>query len=290
MSWNTRELLLECLDALERWRPRRLREIWVVDNASTDGSPEAVRRRHPGVRLIRNDANVGFAKANNQALAELGGADVLLLNSDARVLPGAVDRMIAALDREPTVGIVGAHLLNPDGSLQRSCWRAPTPRRELAHLLGLESLGWGLTYPMARWTDGRARDVEVAQGAALLARAEVVARIGPLDEGYFMFSEETEWCERARRAGWRVVWQPGAFVLHHGGASTEQVPDEMFLELYRSKLRFLRRNRGAASARAFKALLGVASLGKVLVSTGARDERHVSARRYGSLLRQLPSM
>lgn len=288
VSWNTRELLRDCVSALLRHPPSRPMEIWVADNDSSDGSVEMLRRDFPQVHRIESAENLGFAAATNQVLARATGRDVLLLNSDARVLPGALDRLLHALDRDASLGIVGAHLLNPDGSLQASCWRAPSVSRELAHLWHIEARGQGLTYPMARWRDGRARRVDVVQGACMLVRGATVEDIGPLDEGYFMFSEETEWCERARRRGWRVAWIPGAFVLHHGGGSTKRVADDMFVELYRSKLRFFRRNRGPRQALAFKLGLALAALPRV--AWGMLGRRPALARRYARLLVEMPQL
>lgn len=285
VSWNTRELLRECVRALYRWPPARPMEIWVVDNDSQDGSAQMLHRDYPGVHCIENEENRGFAAGTNQILARADGSDVLLLNSDARVLPGALERLCRALDRDATLGIVGAHLLNEDGSLQTSCWRAPSVSRELAHLWRIETGERGLTYSMDEWTDGRAREVDVVQGACMLVRGKTIAEIGPLDDGYFMFSEETEWCERARQAGWRIAWIPGAFVLHQGGGSTKRVADDMFLELYRSKVRFFRRNRGREQAAAYKLGLAIAALPRIV--GGALLGRSTLARRYARLLTEM---
>lgn len=276
-SWNTRDLLAACLDALLASDVAADLDIVVVDNASSDGSPALVTARFPAVRLIANTTNAGFAAATNQGIAATSAPFVLLLNSDAEVAPDAVAALCAALEADNGLGAVGARLVGTDGALQPSCSRAPTAWREAVHVLRLERLASGLEYPPATWRSDSPVDVDVIQGACLMVRRAVVDTVGGLDEGYFMYSEETEWCERIRAAGWRLAWVPAARVVHHGGGSTRLVASAMFARLYASKVRFLRRNRGAGAARAFKAVLAVAAVVRVVAAPFAllarpRDE------------------
>lgn len=266
VSWNTRALLESCLASLLASDDAADLDVVVVDNASTDGSPAAVAERFPTVRLVANAANRGFAAATNQGLGATSSPLILLLNSDTEVAPNAIGALASALDADPTLGAVGARLVGPDGALQPSCSRAPTAWREAVHVLHLGRFARGLDYPPATWLADVPVEVDVIQGACLLVRRAVVDEVGGLDEGYFMYSEETEWCERIRAAGWRLAWVPDARVVHHGGGSTRLVASAMFARLYASKVRFLRRNRGAAEARAFKAALAMAALGRLLAA------------------------
>ena len=274
-------------------------EIIVVDNASEDGSSEMVLREFSEVRLLQNTENLGFAAANNQAVETASGRYLLLLNSDTELQAGALTEMLDALESNPSLGIAGARLLNSDGSLQESCTRAPTPLRDAMHLAHLDGLGAGLYYRMNDWTEAAPKDVDCVMGAALMLSRETWDQAGGLDEGYFMYSEEVELCERVRQAGKRISWLPSARVIHHGGASSERVADEMFVMLYSSKLRFYRRNRAAWQATLMKLVLLVASLPRFVLGslmaplgtlTGTTERWSRLRRQYGRLLRELPTL
>ncbi|MDI3339131.1 MAG: glycosyltransferase family 2 protein [Sphaerobacter sp.] len=265
VSWNTRELLARCLASVERELDRSgLRgEIMVVDNASTDGTPELVRERFPAVSLLALEANRGFAAANNLALARARGAAVLLLNPDTELLPGALRALWLALHAAPHVGMAGALLLNPDGSLQSAGYRFPGlaqllidlfplhPRLVASRLNGRVAPGDGLS-PVA---------IDHPLGACMLVRRAVVDEVGGFDEGYFLYSEEIDWCRRIAAAGWTIVTAPAARVIHHGGQSTGQMPEAMLRQLHRSRARYYRRYHApwflrvaAAAARAAAAV------------------------------------
>lgn len=296
VSWNTRELLSACLRSLLASDASGKIDIVVVDNASSDGSPEMVAERFPSVQLIANAENRGFAAATNQGIAATHGRLVLLLNSDTQVMPDAIDELAAALESDPALGAVGARLVDPDGRLQPSCSRAPTAWREAVHVLRLARVAGGLEYPAATWRSIEPVDVDVIQGACMMVRREVIDAAGGLDEGYFMYSEETEWCERIRAAGWRLAWVPAASVVHHGGGSTRLLPSAMFARLYSSKVRFLRRNRGAGQARAFKVALALAASVRLLAAplAIALHPRDANLRRlsadYARLLARMPGL
>lgn len=297
VSWNTRDLLAACLASVFDDLGAQRAEVWVVDNASSDGSAAMVRQRFPAARLIECERNLGFAAANNRALERLPAGHVLLLNSDTELRRGAVDALLAALAADAGLGAVGARLEDAEGQLQGSCQRAPTVLREWIHLMHLDRWLPGLTYQRVFYEGTAPRDVDVVQGACLLMRAGVHEEVGGFDESYFMYSEEVELCERIRAAGWRIAWVPKARVLHHGGASTALVADEMFLQLYASKLRFFRRNRGQGAATRFKLALAIASIARlalwpaVLVRPGRQSSGYrVVIARYLKLLRRLPTL
>lgn len=296
VNWNTRDLLHKCLRSVEDHtlglRPRGV-GVFVVDNASGDGSAEMVRERYPDVHLIVNSENAGFAYANNQAIRASRGRYVLLLNSDTDVCPGAIDALVAFMEDHPRAGAAGARLLNADGSLQPSCHPMLTPWREFWHLLFLEQF-WPLArYPMSHWDANTPRQVEVIKGACLLLRREALDEVGLLDEAYFMYTEEVDLCYRMARAGWELWWVPRSQVVHYGEASSRQAAEAMYVQLYRSKMHFFRKFGGAEQASRFRWLVQLAYLPRVaLFSLGALARPAWAARAQicRRLLAELPSM
>ncbi|MGC8880428.1 MAG: glycosyltransferase family 2 protein [Anaerolineae bacterium] len=296
VNWNTRDLLAQCLASVYAHPPDCVFDVWVVDNASTDGSAAMVRERFPQVHLIENRENVGFARANNQAIRASTGRYVLLLNSDAWVRPMALHRMVEFMDAYPIAGAAGPRLLNPDGTLQPSAHPMSTLWREGWHLFHLDALRRLSTYEMHRWSVDQPRPVEVASGACLCLRRAALDQIGLLNERYFMYAEEVDICYRLAQLRWQVWWVPQAEVVHLGGGSTTMVSDEMLVELYRSKHRFICEAQGWMAGEAFRAILLVASLARVMVGVVVEmvpgvDHEHVriKMRQYRRLLRQLAS-
>lgn len=225
VNWNTREDLRRCLQSLPATVGDLTCEVFVVDNASTDGSPEMVERDFPHVLLIRKAQNTGFAHANNQAIRRSRGDYVLLLNSDTVAHPGALARLVAAMDAQPGVGISGPKLLNGDGSLQYSCRRFPT---FIAGLFRNSAFGKLFSrhrqvrdYLMTDYDHQHAADVDWVSGAALCIRRATLEQIGLLDERYFMYCEDVDWCYTARQAGWTVVYFPEAQITHLIGRSSD---------------------------------------------------------------------
>ncbi len=294
VNWNTRGLLEQCLYTLERGTPDGDQvELFVVDNASTDGSGEMVAGRFEWAHLITNEENVGFARANNQAILQSRGKYVLLLNSDTEVRPGAVQRLLAFMEGRPQAGAAGARLLNTDGSLQPSCHPMLTPEREFWRLIFLDRLAPRATYEMERWDIDRPRPVDVIKGACLLLRREALDEVGLLDEGYFMYTEEVDLCYRLAAAGWERWWVPQAEVVHYGAASARQAAQEMYVHLYRSKVHFYRKFGGAQRVRRFKRFVRLAYWPRLMLSAaGAPFSTRLSqsAQTYRRLLGELPTM
>jgi N-acetylglucosaminyl-diphospho-decaprenol L-rhamnosyltransferase len=294
VSWNTRALLAQCLTSIYASHPATDFEVIVVDNGSTDGSAGMVRQQFPPVHLIANDTNVGFARANNQALKVISGEFVLLLNPDTYLAPGALDHLLCFMEECPVAGAAGARLLNPDGSLQHSCFRAPTLFGELGHLFHLDLFS---RYPMEHWSRTEPQQVEVILGACMIVRRQALNQIGMLDERYFMYSEEVDLCRRLRHARWAIYWQPRAEVVHYGGQSTQQVATEMFLQLYHAKLLYFRKHSGRLGAWCYKLILLAASLARLVMSPLAslesppQRQRHLMlAAQYWKLILALPGM
>ena len=253
VSYNTCELLRRCLQSLIATTQRPLR-IWVVDNASTDGSPDMVRREFPQVQLVASPRNLGFAAASNIALRAIlaerrdgraaeAEAPVLLLNPDTEVCAGAIDGLAAYLASHPAVGVVGVQLLNPDGTQQRSFgtfWFAHLLRTFLRkHLRGEEA---GLA-----GAQRSPRPVDWLVGACLMVSARALRQIGVLDEVFFIYGEEIDWQWRLAQAGFGVVLLPSLHVVHFGGQSTQQAAQAMRWQEYRSRYLLLAKHRGPAA-------------------------------------------
>ncbi len=296
VSWNTRDFLARCLDSVFANPPAVPFEVLVVDNASADGSAAMVRERFPQARLMVNAANIGFAPANNQAFAVSAGEYVLLLNPDTEVKPGALDALPAFLQANSRAAAVGAYLLNPDGTLQTSCYPFPTLSREWWRLLHLDALRPYGVYRMADWDTDTPRPVEVIQGAALLLRKSALQGQPLLDDAYFMYTEEVDLCFRLKRAGGQLYWLPQAKVVHYGGQSTRQVAGDMFLHLYLSKLRFFKKHHGWWKAQLYKLILWQVSLVRLalmplawLEPADRRQEHLTLAGHYWQLVKKLMS-
>jgi N-acetylglucosaminyl-diphospho-decaprenol L-rhamnosyltransferase len=250
VSYNTRDLLRACLrsafDGLQRSGLQG--EVWVVDNASADGSADMARAEFPQARVIANAENRGFAAANNQAVAQSDSRHVMLLNSDAEVRGDALGVMVRALDGRPKVGAVGARLVYADGSFQHSAFRFPGFAQILLdffpmHHRLLDSRLNG-RYPRRLYEGTEPFPVDHPLGAALMVRAETIRQVGPLNDGFFMYCEEIDWCWRMRKAGWEVLCVPTAEVMHHGAQTTRKFREEMFVALWRSRFRLYEKHRG----------------------------------------------
>jgi hypothetical protein len=250
VSYNTRDLLRACLrSAFEGLEPSGLRgEVWVVDNASSDGSADMARAEFPLARVIANAENRGFAAANNQAIAESDARHVMLLNSDAEVRGDALGELVRALDARPRVGAVGARLVYADGSFQHSAFRFPGFAQILLDFFPLHHrlLDSRLNgrYPRRLYAGTQPFPVDHPLGAALMARSEAIRQVGPLDGGFFMYCEEIDWCWRMHKAGWDVLCVPAAEVMHHGAGTTRKFREEMFVALWRSRFRLYEKHRG----------------------------------------------
>ena len=248
VTWNTRELVLECLDSIERADDDGLSsETWLVDNGSCDGTVEAVFERFPWAGVVALPDNVGFAAGCNAGIRRANGRHVLLLNSDTRICADALGRCVAYLDAHPDVGIVGPQLLHPDGTTQNSIHNFPLMATELLPR-GLFQFLFRSRFPSRRWTGNDPIEVEAIVGAAIFARREVIERVGALPEDYFLFLEETDWCWRVREAGWRIVHLPTAYVTHWSGASSKKKNATLTrIEYHRSLYHFYRKHRGLLS-------------------------------------------
>lgn len=266
VSWNTRALILACLDALGAAVGPLRAETIVVDNNSTDGTPGAIRAAHPDVRLIEPGRNRGFAAGNNAGLAAARGDFLCLLNPDTLPAPGSLAALVTFLREHPLIGAAGPRLLNPDGGEQAVGFAFPT----LAQIF-LDFFPFGGRFAASR-LNGRYPDaprdrpfpIGFPLGACIVARRAAADATGPLDEGFFMYSEEVDWCRRMTDAGWPIWCVPTATVVHLGGQSTGQASARMFVELQRSRARYYRLHHRPGFVRAARLLTRAAMLREAL--------------------------
>ncbi len=224
VSFNTKEVTRRCLEHVQQHAAEIRHEVFVVDNASTDGSADMVQTEFPGVQLIRLDQNRGFAGGNNPAMEKATGRYVLLLNSDAFLAAGVLEKTIQYMDENPGIGVLGCKLTDPDGTMQPSARMQPGPLNKTLHITGLaarfsKSKFFGRV-DYTWWDHDQPKQVGWVVGAYFLIRRETMATIGVLDERYFLYFEEIDYCFSASRAGWEVVFYPHAGVIHLGGQSS----------------------------------------------------------------------
>lgn len=297
INWNTRDHLSGCLESVYRSKLDMEFEVIVVDNDSSDGSKEMVKAQYPQVHLILNSGNSGFATANNQALRKTSGEFVLLLNPDTVVALDAIQKLVDFLSTNPGAAGVGARLLNEDGSLQISAYPMPTLFREFWRMFHLDNIWCYAAYPMDRWGSEQPQKVDILMGACMVIRREALDEVGLFDEDYFMYSEEVDLCARFKNGGWSLYWLPSAEVVHFGGQSTQQIAEEMFLQLYRAKILYFRKHRSKFAVYTYKGILLLAALGRLILTPfsylekpAQRDNHLMLSRNYRRLFWLLPDL
>lgn len=264
VNWNTRDLLRGCLASITA-ETRARHEVIVVDNASRDGSAGMVRAEFPDVLLIANAENRGFAAANNQGLAVARGRNLLLLNPDTVILEGAVDSMLGWLARHPDVGCAGCQVWEDADTIQRTCFADPGPLNLAIVTFGLQRLARWLPVLGRPWYAGwdrrSEREVDVVSGMFMLVPRTVLERVGPLDDAFFVYAEEADWCRRIRKTGWRCAFTPEARILHldGGSKSTAQIRSRMHVQMQKSHLIYARKHDGWPGYAAVKGMFVVSA-------------------------------
>ncbi len=291
VNWNTCRLLLDCIASIRRTVTDCRYEIFVVDNGSADGSPAAVRREFgETVQLIENPENLGFARANNQALRLARGTYLVLVNSDTVLEPGAIQELILFLEQHPAAAMAGPRMVDEHGSAQNSFDNFPSLATELLNKSLLR-----LLFP--RKYSGKAAqaaepfEVDSLIGACIAVRGAALRQVGFLDEDFFFFLEETDWCLRLRRAGWKIFHVPRARIVHLQGQSKKLRPAHAWIEYYRSLYLFFKKNRSPLSygiLRVFRFLkLGINFIltgAGLCVTLGMKQRYREKIRVYGHLL------
>ncbi|KAA8999495.1 glycosyltransferase family 2 protein [Paenibacillus spiritus] len=247
LNYNTCRLTLDCLRSVYDSATAYRYEVIVVDNHSSDGSVEAIRREFPQAVLIANEENVGFARGNNQAMKMAAGRYVLLLNSDTVVMPETLDTMIRFMDERPDIGASGCKIILPDGSLDKACKRGfPTPSASFYYAFGISKLfpdnprynGYQLGY----LDPDQDYAVDALVGAFMMVRRETIAEVGGLDEEFFMYGEDLDWCYRIKEAGWGIWYYPRTSIIHLKGGSARRRPPKIIYEFHRAMILFHRKH------------------------------------------------
>jgi GT2 family glycosyltransferase len=249
VNWNTKELLLNCIESFYRTIKGLTFEIFVVDNGSKDGSVDSVRRAFPEIELIENQRNLGFARANNEALRKSKAS-----NTDVILKDGAIETLAEFMDRSPDVGIAGGQLINGDGSKQNSFDNFPSLATEVLNKSLLRIL-FPIRYPSKRVSYSSPIDVHSVIGACMIVRSQAIREVGLLDEDYFFFMEETDWCYRMKRRGWRVCHVPRAEIVHLQGKTANLVKERAKIEYYRSLYLFFKKHKGTTQSAILKGCL-----------------------------------
>ncbi len=278
VAWNVRDLVLDCLASIRDARLKLSYEVILVDNGSVDSTVQQVSEQFPEVRVIALPKNIGFGAGNNRGLEQMNGRHAVLLNSDTIVLEGGLERCVAYLDAHPDVGVVGPQLLNPDRTRQNCIHNSPTLVSEIVSQSLLRRL-FPRRYPSKRIEYTEPTEVEAVLGACLFVRKEVIDEIGMIDEDYFFFLEETDWCHRIRARGHRIVHLPDAHVIHLYGESTKKkVPLRTRIEFHRSRYTFYRKNRGTLAYLTMSVVVVLKILfGSVLGGRRASEYRKILA-------------
>jgi len=271
VNYNAGEHLLRAVDSIASETASLKPEIIVVDNGSTDGSMERLGESFPTVRQILAGENLGFARACNLALRESSGRYVALVNPDVIVHRGSLHTLVEYLETHPDVGLVGPKILTPDGRLDFRCARRlPSLWGELCERTRLyrrfPRSRWFAGHLLGSWDHESQREVEALSGACMMARREVLSGVGLLDERYFMFGEDVDWCWRIARGGWKIVYLPKAVVTHVGGGSTPaEMQPRLVLEGIRSQARFFAKRFGRTYVLAYRAMIAFLSGAKVVL-------------------------
>ncbi len=248
VAWNVRKLLYDCLESVFEQTQGIEFEVIYVDNASEDGSVEMVRKEFPEVQIIENEENKGFIKANNQAIEIAEARYILLLNSDTIILDNAIAKTMKFADENPDAALVGCKVLYPDGRLQTNCFMYPSAMNMFLsatylsklfscnRFFGRETMEW--------WDYSDVREIEANTGCYSLVRREAIDQVGVMDERYFVYGDDADWCCRFTKAGWKVMFTPEPQIIHYHGQTTKSKKREFQLQLFGSKLIFMLLHRG----------------------------------------------
>ncbi|KXG76291.1 glycosyltransferase family 2 protein [Thermotalea metallivorans] len=243
VNYNTKELTLQTLRSIYAGNNKFLYEVILVDNASKDDSVEVFKKEFPQVKLIENNQNLGFSKANNIGIKMAGGRYILLLNSDTLVIEDTLEIMIKFMDTHLDVGAAGCKVELPDGSLDKACKRSfPTPQNALYHALKLDHIfphhkKFG-EYNLTFLDENQTHEVDCLVGAFMLIRREVIEQVGLLDEDFFMYGEDIDWCYRIKQVGWKIVYYPKTKIIHYKGGSSKKKNPKLIYEFYRAMYLF----------------------------------------------------
>jgi len=248
VTWNAKKYIGDCLKSVQEQHTGLSMETIVVDNASTDGTPDLVRDEFPDVKLIENQKNLGFAKANNVGIRESTGRYLFLINPDVIVLPGCIKSLIAHLEHDTSIGLVGPRMLDADRIVRRSTMRFPTPWSAFCRALALDAIFQGSktfgAYLMSDFKHDKTLDVDILNGWFWGTRRDALNRVGGLDEQLFMYGDDLDWSYRFHQAGYRRLYCADAEAIHFGGGTTAKAPIYFYIERQRADIQFWKKYHG----------------------------------------------
>jgi len=271
VSYNTRELTEQTLNSIYRHKHNLDYEVIVVDNGSTDGSIDMITKEFPQVILIQNKENLGFSKANNVGIKRSRGKYILLLNSDTIIMEDTLKTMFEFMENNPTVGVSGCKVVLPDGRLDKACKRGfPTPQNALYNALKLDKLfphskrfgQYNLTY----LDEDETYEVDCLVGAFMMVRRDTIEQVGFLDEDFFMYGEDIDWCYRIKRAGWKVVYYPNTKIIHYKGGSSKKKNAKLIYEFHRAMYLFYKKHYKEKYSRIITYIVYIGIFTKMIIS------------------------
>ena len=271
VTWNAKKFVEECFGSIREETHGLSAEVIVVDNASTDGTADMIAERFPEVKLIRSSENLGFPRGNVVAIeASQPSKYVCLVNPDVRVLPGCFRKLMEYMEKNPKVGVVGPLTRNPDGTIQRSCMRSPNVWTAWCRALAIDRTILGRLplfggNNMLDFAHDHTRTVDVLNGAFLLIRRTAMDEVGLIDDRYFMYGDDIDWCLRFRKAGWPVAFDAEAEAIHHGGGTTARAPVYFYVEMQKANLQYWEKHHSRPAQIAFLASLWVHESSRYLI-------------------------
>lgn len=270
VNWNTKKYLRECLKSIYKEIKSLPCEVLVVDNASSDGSSDMVKEEFPQALLLMNQKNVGFAKANNQAIRESTGKYILLLNPDTEILSGCIKEMLDFMESHHDVGAASGRILNPGKEVElfRSAKRFPTPFSKFCVDVHLDRVFPRIRqfgkFSMVGWDRNDEREVDVLSGAFMFVRKKTIEDVGVLDERFFLLAEDVDWCRRIKQKKWKIIFNPKAEIIHTGGKSIDQVKRTRLENDMRSHLLYFKKHHGWFECLYFRFLAGLSYFFKMV--------------------------
>ena len=302
VNWNTKDYLRKCISSILHYSDRSSLqiEIIIVDNDSDDGSPEMIINEFPEVTLIQLDNNVGFARGNNTGIEKSTGRYLCFVNSDVEFIEDSISRMYDYMEKNESIGVLGPQLLNADKTLQPSYTGALSLWRYFCRALFIDrafpQLKLFSGYEMTYFKGDRIQDVDILIGAFWMIRKEAIDVVGVLDDRYFMYSEDRDWCYRFRKNGWRVVYFPGTKVIHYGGGSSKRAPIKYYAELQKSIHQYWKTHKTTPSLMMFSALMMLYNILRLsgwfalfIIKPSRRDECSYQMKKYARGLSALIS-
>jgi GT2 family glycosyltransferase len=278
VNWNAKNFMRDCLRSIYSHRPLKGFEVIVVDNCSSDGSAEMIANEFPQVVLIKNEGNFGFAKANNIGISHSRGKYLALVNSDVEVLAGCFDKICDFMDQNPLVGLSGPLILNTCGSVQVSCRNFPSLWRSFCEATWLNQIFYNYSFFSAERMlfsmHNSTRRVDVLSGCFWIARRDALDEVGLLDERFFIYAEDMDWCRRFWESSWMVVFYPDARAIHHSGGSSKREPLRFSQEQLKARLQYWKKYHGRSIVLAFSLILllhyGLRALGEICLAAVAK--------------------